>query len=109
MWPDADLTSWLSSLPGDIWSHPGRPLAEHLEGTAALAEALRLRQGGEVEARSLRRLCLVHDLGKIHRHFQAYLRGTGKGIPHAEPSTWFLLTLLLEGNEKDVSSLEAIR
>ncbi len=107
---DAEMMSWLSSLPGDIWSHPDRPLAEHLKGTASLAEVLRLRQGGcGVEDLQLFRLCMIHDLGKIHRVFQDYLRGKGRGTPHALPSAWFLLSFLLAEHGGDISSLEVVR
>ncbi|WP_300522171.1 CRISPR-associated helicase Cas3' [Aminiphilus sp.] len=112
---DAAMTSWLSSLPGEVWSHPERPLAEHLLGTARLAEELRALQGlwnaedGVTERSLLARLCLTHDLGKIHREFQKCLRGKGRGRPHAFPSAVFLLFLLLAEGCADISSLETVR
>lgn len=112
---DAVMTSWLSSLPGEVWSHPERPLAEHLLGTARLAEKLRSLQGiwtgaNEAAERSLlTRACLTHDLGKIHREFQEYLRGKGRGRRHAFPSAVFLLFLLLAEGGADISALEAVR
>ncbi|MCF7936817.1 MAG: CRISPR-associated helicase Cas3' [Synergistales bacterium] len=81
------------SLPGEVWSHPHRPLAEHLEGVAALAFGMRERHRVPVEEEQLRAVTLTHDLAKRDPRFQRYIRGEGQGTPHACPSARFALDL----------------
>ena len=85
-----------------IQSHPGRPLEDHLTCTYKLAEELSLRFLGTVPPR-LREVCLLHDIAKAHRRFQASLYGKGK-FPHAEPSAGIALAIT-----RDIVAAEVIR
>ncbi|KUK42626.1 MAG: CRISPR-associated helicase, Cas3 family [Thermovirga lienii] len=81
------------SLPGDLESHPGRPLKDHLMGTWKLAECLSERNRVPIDMEKLKWVCWTHDLGKAHCSFQKYLQGKGTKVRHAEPSAWFTLAV----------------
>ena len=85
----AAATLSLGFLSGEVESHPGKSLKSHLEGVAALAQAMAHHYGLPLEAFLLQATALAHDLAKAHPEFQSYLQGRGGGINHAEPSAWF--------------------
>ena len=100
----AAATLSLGFLPGEVESHPGKPLKTHLEGVAALAQAMACHYQLPLEPSLLQNMALAHDLAKAHPEFQSYLQGRGGGINHAEPSAWF--TYLATGS---LWAAEAVR
>lgn len=89
--------------PGEIESHPGRPLEEHLFQTACLAEKIAVHYLGRVPE-NLRAACLLHDVAKAHAKFQIRLK-KGKGrFPHAEPSAYIAFSI-----SRDIMLAEVIR
>ena len=101
---NAEATWSPGSLPGDVKSHPGRALREHLLGTFNLAKSLAEINEMQVELEVLKWICWTHDLGKADPAFQQYIDGKGNGTPHALPSAWFTYA-----STKDVLAAEAVR
>lgn len=79
----------LGFLPGELRSHPGKRLKDHLQNVAVLSEKLAKIYELPIETKLLKGMALTHDLGKAHPDFQAYLDKKGSGVNHAEPSSWF--------------------
>lgn len=101
------------SLRGDLESHPGKKLVDHLCGTAALAQALVNFHGFDEVESDVAHAAYTHDLGKAASDFQKYLYGRGMSVPHALPSSFFTV---FTSSEKDKSlsferffSVEAVR
>lgn len=97
--PDAWTKLLLGSLSGELESHPGRKLSDHLLESALLAEALLEKHGLETFAEVVPQAALTHDCAKAQPSFQKHLYG-GKGIEHAAPSSFFSLPL----NKKLIAS-----
>ena len=83
-------------LSGDIWSHPGKPLEDHLSRTALFVQQLARRHHIEAPEEDLLLLGMSHDLAKGDARFQRYLRQEGEGVHHSAPSA--LCTLLESEN-----------
>ncbi|WP_334139711.1 CRISPR-associated helicase Cas3' [Thermovirga lienii] len=94
----------LGSLLGDLESHPGRLLKDHLMGTWQLAKALSGRNCVPVDEEHLKWVCLTHDLGKAKKEFQRYLQKKGGKVFHAEISAWFTFSATC-----DLICAEAVR
>ncbi len=97
------------TLPGFLhwekkYSHPDKLLSVHLEGTAVLADYLRLYHRMPVDEVALKMAALTHDIGKLDARFQEYLRTKKGGVNHADISAWFTYT----GSE-NVLAAEAVR
>jgi len=104
----------LGSLLGDLESHPGRLLKDHLTGTWQLAKALSERNCVPVDEEHLKWVCLTHDLGKAQKEFQRYLQKKGEKVFHAEVSAWFTFSAThdfycSEAVRKHHSSIESYR
>jgi len=89
-------------MRGEVESHPGRPLEDHLLKTANLAEDIARRCLGMVPE-ELRYIGLLHDVAKAHPRFQAHLKGKGR-FGHSEPSGCLALAIT-----RDIIIAEAIR
>lgn len=89
--------------PGNVCSHPGKALEEHLLGTLKRAQEIATTFAlplNDQEKKSI----LLHDLGKAHPAFQKRLR-TGKGkFGHAEPSA-----VLVLNQTREILCAEAVR
>ena len=96
------------SLSGELKSHPGKKLIDHLCGTAERAEALLRFHGMDDLEREVLQAAYTHDLGKAAPEFQKYLGGRGKGVKHSLPSSFFIFSL---GGYRfeDLFSAEAVR
>ena len=102
------------SLSGDLESHPGKKLIDHLFGTARLARQIVGFCGFEELAKDVDCCSLAHDIGKADPIFQIYLHGKGRGVNHSRPSDQFALSLLQDvqdgGDPLDaLFSAEAVR
>lgn len=86
----------LGFLPGNLESHPGKRLIDHLKNTDALSENFADIYELPIDKNILKGAALTHDLAKAHLDFQAYLKKKGSGVNHAEPSSWF--TYILTNN-----------
>jgi CRISPR-associated endonuclease/helicase Cas3 len=92
-------TMWSpGSLAGNLNSHPGKLLKEHLEGTSLLMETLSQIHKTEkiIPEKILKFVGITHDIGKANLIFQKYLEGEGEGVVHASPSAWFTLNISKE-------------
>lgn len=109
------LTEWLrGSLSGDLESHPGKELSDHLLGTARLACQIVNTYGfNDIEndiEQDVLRAALTHDLGKADKEFQSYLHGQGKGVDHSLTSAYFTFSLPHDKDPLDaLFSAEAVR
>jgi len=92
MLPDAWKTLLLGSLNGDLESHPGHRLTDHLLESCRLAEALLKQHGLEEYSGLVLPAAATHDCAKAQEAFQRHLKG-GKGVEHAAPSLFFSLAL----------------
>lgn len=81
------------SLSGDLESHPGKRLIDHLLGTAELSRQIVEFHGLEDIAFDVEAAALTHDPGKADPEFQKYLTGKGKGVNHSLPSSFFTFSL----------------
>lgn len=81
-------------LPGEIYSHEGKKLADHLLRTAAIAQKMAERSGIHLN-REEREAIVLHDLVKAHPLFQKRLAGERIRFNHAVPSA--ILTFLRTG------------
>lgn len=90
--PDAWTRLLLGSLNGELESHPGRKLTDHLLESGCLAEALLKKHGLEEYLHMVLPSALTHDCAKAQLLFQRHLYG-GKGTEHAAPSSFFSLPL----------------
>ncbi|WP_270553771.1 CRISPR-associated helicase Cas3' [Cloacibacillus evryensis] len=107
--PDAWTRLLLGSLSGELESHPGRKLTDHLLESANLAEALLKKHGLELFLDVVMLAVLTHDCAKAKQFFQQHLYG-GKGTEHAAPSSFFALPLNEELSVNDLFIMaEAVR
>ena len=83
----------LGFLPGDLQSHPGKPLKTHLQNTANFISALLERYRLSLDSSLISGLGITHDIAKKDPQFQAYLNGIGVGVNHAQRSAWFTYAL----------------
>lgn len=81
------------SLSGDLESHPGKRLVDHLLGTAELARQIVEFHGLQDIEADVEAAALTHDPGKADSEFQRYLKGKGKGVNHSLPSSFFTFSL----------------
>ncbi len=103
---------WLhGSLSGELESHPGKKLFDHLDGTAHLAREIADFYGLSDVWEDVGCASLTHDLGKADREFQLYLHGKSKGVEHSRPSSYFTLSLFQESEDpfEALFSAEAVR
>lgn len=101
----------LGSLSGDLQSHPGKKLSDHLLGTDRLAQQIVDLFDLEDLKDDVGGAALTHDLGKADGDFQLYLHGKGKGVEHSRPSAYFALSLM-QGRKDPFDALfsaEAVR
>lgn len=88
---------------GEIWSHPNKPLEQHLLGTLKIAEEIASECGIKIDD-SQKKSLVLHDLAKAHPAFQKRLKyGRGR-FGHAEPSSVLVLNLT-----QDLLCTEAVR
>ena len=108
---EAWRTSLRGSLSGDLKSHPGKRLIDHLLGTADLARQIVEFHGLEDIAFDVEAAALTHDPGKADPEFQKYLMGKGKGVNHSLPSSFFTFSLQQDNAEPFDAffSVEAVR
>jgi len=85
--------TFLGSLPGDLQSHPGKPLKVHLQNTENFMSALLERYHISLDPILISTLGFTHDIAKMDPLFQAYLNGIGSGVNHAQRSAWFTYAL----------------
>ena len=99
------------SLSGDLKSHPGKRLIDHLLGTAELSRQIVEFHGLKDIAFDVEAAALTHDPGKAALEFQKYLTGKGKGVNHSLPSSFFTFSLQQESAEPFDAffSVEAVR
>ena len=99
------------SLSGDLKSHPGKRLIDHLLGTAELSRQIVEFHGLEDIAFDVEAAALTHDPGKAAPEFQKYLTGKGKGVNHSLPSSFFTFSLQQESADpfNAFFSVEAVR
>ena len=99
------------SLSGDLESHPGKRLIDHLLGTAELSRQIVEFHGLEDIAFDVEAAALTHDPGKADPEFQKYLTGKGKGVNHSLPSSFFTFSLQQDNAEPFDAffSVEAVR
>jgi len=106
-------------MPGRVCSHPDRALEDHLVGTMKMAKNIANFQGMWLSESHMKAL-LLHDIGKSHPDFGAYLctqcssqewcqekrikKGKGQRFGHAEPSAIVVLSLT-----QDPLAAEAVR
>ncbi|WP_081839453.1 CRISPR-associated helicase/endonuclease Cas3 [Synergistes jonesii] len=110
MLPDAWKTLLLGSLNGDLESHPGHRLTDHLLESCRLAEALLKQHSlGTRYEKTVVPAAVTHDAAKAQKAFQEHLHG-GKGVEHAAPSAFFSLPLTKDGEISDAFiTAEAVR
>jgi CRISPR-associated endonuclease/helicase Cas3 len=108
------LEAWTNllhgSLNGDLESHKGKKLYDHLLQSALFAQDLLHHHGlSELEHQMFLAAC-THDLGKADPAFQKRLDGGRERVEHSAPSAFFTLSL---GEEFDLFNLflcaEAVR
>ncbi|MDR1379399.1 MAG: CRISPR-associated helicase Cas3' [Synergistaceae bacterium] len=108
------LEAWTNllhgSLSGDLESHQGKKLYDHLLQSALFAQdLLRHHELIELEQQMFLAAC-THDLGKADPDFQKKLNGGKARVEHSAPSAYFTLSC---GEELDLFSLflcaEAVR
>jgi CRISPR-associated endonuclease/helicase Cas3 len=88
---------------GDVWSHPNKPLENHLIGTVRIADEI-AKNCGLTLNNNEKNAILLHDIAKAHPSFQKRLR-TGRGkFGHA-----VLSSALVLGLTHDLLCTEAVR
>ncbi len=92
------------SLPGNLKSHDGKRLKDHLQNVASLSKKLAVMYGIDVDLKLLEAIGWTHDLAKVHPAFQAYLKGATTRVEHSRPSSFFTLSLT-----KDITAAEVVR
>ena len=99
------------SLSGDLKSHSGKRLIDHLLGTAELSRQIVEFHGLEDIAFDVEAAALTHDPGKAAPEFQKYLTGKGKGVNHSLPSSFFTFSLQQDNADPFDAffSVEAVR
>ena len=88
---------------GEVYSHVGKKLEEHLLRTAAIAQKM-AAASGLVLRREEEEAIVLHDLAKAHPFFQRRLAGERLRFNHAAPSA--LVTFLVTGS---LLAAEAVR
>jgi CRISPR-associated endonuclease/helicase Cas3 len=80
-------------LSGDLESHKGKKLHDHLLNSALFSQDLVYHHGlTELEHLVFLAAC-THDLGKAHPDFQKRLAGGKASVEHSAPSAFFTLSL----------------
>lgn len=88
---------------GDVWSHPNKPLENHLIETVRIADEI-AKNCGLTLNNNEKNAILLHDIAKAHPSFQKRLR-TGRGkFGHA-----VLSSALVLGLTHDLLCTEAVR
>jgi CRISPR-associated endonuclease/helicase Cas3 len=101
------------SLSGELVSHKGKKLYDHLAGAAKLALEILQEHGLKEFEPGVLLAAYTHDLGKAHPDFQKHVKYGGKGVEHSAPSSFF--TLSMAGEAEGLSmfdiflSMEAVR
>ena len=86
----------LTSISGELLSHPEKNLRTHLSGVWQHCRQLQEAFSIPADKLKLELIALTHDIGKANIQFQEYLQGKGNGTPHALPSAWFTLLFARE-------------
>ena len=80
--PDAWTRLLLGSLSGELESHPGRKLTDHLLESANLAEALLKKHGLELFLDVVMLAVLTHDCAKAKQFFSnTCMEARGRNMP----------------------------